>query len=91
MLTGKAGPLPNVLNLGTLLLTLKRTHQPATDLGYLLHKNPAWVQTEELSFGQAHVFYPETENARCTVAVLLEVDPVGLVRRRRGPAGAICE
>jgi 3' terminal RNA ribose 2'-O-methyltransferase Hen1 len=70
-----------------MLLTLTTTHQPATDLGYLLHKNPARVQTEELSFGKAHVFYPEAEEARCTVAVLLEVDPVGLVRGRRGPAG----
>jgi 3' terminal RNA ribose 2'-O-methyltransferase Hen1 len=70
-----------------MLLTLTTTHQPATDLGYLLHKNPARVQTEELSFGKAHVFYPEAEKARCTVAILLEVDPVGLVRGRRGPAG----
>src|SRR5579863_5451292 len=70
-----------------MLLTLTTTHQPATDLGYLLHKNPARVQTEELSFGKAHVFYPEAQDARCTAAILLEVDPVGLVRGRRGPAG----
>jgi 3' terminal RNA ribose 2'-O-methyltransferase Hen1 len=70
-----------------MLLTLTTTHEPATDLGYLLHKNPSRVQTEELSFGRAHVFYPEAEPSRCTVGVLLEVDPVGLVRGRRGPAG----
>ena len=70
-----------------MLLTITTTHSPATDLGYLLHKNPARMQTEELSFGKAHVFYPEADAARCTVAVLLEVDPVGLVRGRRGPAG----
>jgi hypothetical protein len=70
-----------------MLLTLTTTHEPATDLGYLLHKNPSRVQTEELSFGRAHVFYPEAESSRCTVAVLLEVDPVGLVRGRRGGAG----
>jgi 3' terminal RNA ribose 2'-O-methyltransferase Hen1 len=70
-----------------MLLTLTTTHRPATDLGYLLHKNPARVQIEELSFGKAHVFYPEAEEARCTVAILLEEDPVGLVRGRRGPAG----
>jgi 3' terminal RNA ribose 2'-O-methyltransferase Hen1 len=70
-----------------MLLTLTTTHQPATDLGYLLHKNPSRVQTEDLSFGKAHVFYTEAESARCTVAVLVEVDPVGLVRGRRGPAG----
>ena len=47
-----------------MLLTLTTTHEPATDLGYLLHKNPSRMQTEELSFGRAHVFYPETETTR---------------------------
>lgn len=70
-----------------MLLTISTTHSPATDLGYLLHKNPARVQTEELSFGKAYVFYPEAEAERCTVALLLEVDPIALVRGRRGPAG----
>lgn len=42
-----------------MLLTVSTTHQPATDLGYLLHKNPARLQTEDLSFGKARVFYPE--------------------------------
>ncbi|MBV8631980.1 MAG: 3' terminal RNA ribose 2'-O-methyltransferase Hen1 [Silvibacterium sp.] len=70
-----------------MLLTLTTTHEPATDLGYLLHKNPSRIQTEELSFGRAHVFYPEAEPTQCTAAVLLEVDPVGLVRGRRGAAG----
>jgi len=70
-----------------MLLTVTTTHRPATDLGYLLHKNPARVQTEELSFGKAHVFYPEAGESCCTAAVLLEVDPVALVRGRRGPAG----
>jgi hypothetical protein len=67
-----------------MVLTLTTTHEPATDLGYLLHKNPSRIQTEELSFGKAHVFYPEAEPKRCTAAVLVEVDPVALVRGRRG-------
>src|ERR1700677_4693199 len=70
-----------------MLLTLTTTYRPATDLGYLLHKNPARVQSEELSFGQAHVFYPEADPARCSAALLIEVDPIGLVRGRKGPAG----
>ncbi|NOJ78737.1 3' terminal RNA ribose 2'-O-methyltransferase Hen1 [Myxococcus xanthus] len=70
-----------------MLLTLSTTHHPATDLGYLLHKNPHRPQSFELSFGHAHVFYPEATEARTTVALLLEVDPVGLVRERRGPSG----
>jgi hypothetical protein len=70
-----------------MLLTLTTTHSPATDLGYLLHKNPARAQTFPLSFGQAHVFYPEATAERCTAALVLDVDPVGLVRDRKGPAG----
>jgi 3' terminal RNA ribose 2'-O-methyltransferase Hen1 len=63
-----------------MLLTITTTHNPATDLGYLLHKNPANVQSIEMSFGQAHVFYPEASDERCTAALLLDVDPVSLVR-----------
>jgi 3' terminal RNA ribose 2'-O-methyltransferase Hen1 len=70
-----------------MLLTITCTHSPATDLGYLLHKDPSRCQSSELSFGQAHVFYPEASEERCTAALLLDVDPVGLVRGRRGPAG----
>src|SRR5439155_6240587 len=70
-----------------MLLTITNTNWPATDLGYLLHKNPARVQSFALTFGQAHVFYPEATAERCTAALLLDVDPVGLVRGRKGPAG----
>jgi 3' terminal RNA ribose 2'-O-methyltransferase Hen1 len=69
-----------------MLLTISTTHKPATDLGYLLHKNPARVQTNEFSFGKAHVFYSEASEGTCTAALLLEIDPIALVRGR-GPAG----
>lgn len=67
-----------------MLLTISSTHRPATDLGYLLHKNPARLHSLELSFGKAHVFYPEASEELCTAALLLDVDPVGLVRGKRG-------
>lgn len=70
-----------------MLLTISTDHRPATDLGYLLHKNPSAHHRVELGFGQAHVFYPEANEAHCTVAVVVEVDPVGLVRGRRGAKG----
>ena len=70
-----------------MLLTITTTHRPATDLGHLVRKNPARVQSFELSFGRAHVFYPAATEERCTVALLLEVDAIGLVRGRRGPSG----
>jgi 3' terminal RNA ribose 2'-O-methyltransferase Hen1 len=70
-----------------MLLTITNSRPPATDLGYLLHKNPARVQSFELPFGKAHVFYTQALDDQCTAALLLDVDPVGLVRTRRGPAG----
>jgi hypothetical protein len=69
-----------------MLLTIATTHRPARDLGYLLGKHPDRVQAFELPFGQAHVFYPEASPERCTAALLLDVDSVGLVRKSRGPA-----
>jgi 3' terminal RNA ribose 2'-O-methyltransferase Hen1 len=68
------------------LLTLTSTAESASDLGYLLHKHPGRVQQFDVSVGTAHVFYPEATDARCTAALLLEVDPIGLVRGRKGPA-----
>lgn len=70
-----------------MLLTISTTHDPATDLGYLLHKHPGRLQSFPQSVGTAHVFYPEAEPSRCTAALLLEVDPIGLVRGRKGPSG----
>jgi 3' terminal RNA ribose 2'-O-methyltransferase Hen1 len=63
-----------------MLLTISTTHAPATDLGYLLGKHPDRFQTFELSFGRSQVFYPEATMDCCTAALLLEVDPVKLVR-----------
>lgn len=65
-----------------MLLTITTTHQPATDLGYLLCKHPDRFQSFHLSFGQAHVFYPEANEGCCTAALLLDVDPVGMVRSK---------
>src|SRR4029079_19039199 len=69
------------------LLTITTTHNPATDLGHLLRKNPQRVHAFDLNYGRAHVFYSEAQPERCTAALLLEIDPVGLVRNRRGPSG----
>jgi len=63
-----------------MLLTLSTTHSPATDLGYLLHKHPERCQSFDLSFGCAHVFYPQVSTDHCVACLLLDVDPVGLVR-----------
>lgn len=70
-----------------MLLTITTTHRPATDLGYLLHKNPTGLHEIELSFGRAHAFYPEACEDRCTFALVLDVDPVALVRGKPGGQG----
>ncbi|MFT5682460.1 MAG: 3' terminal RNA ribose 2'-O-methyltransferase Hen1 [Myxococcota bacterium] len=67
-----------------MLLTITTTHQPASDLGYLLAKHPDRCQAFSLPSGTAHVFYPQVSAERCTAALLLEIDPVALVRSRDG-------
>jgi 3' terminal RNA ribose 2'-O-methyltransferase Hen1 len=64
----------------SMLLSLTTTHEPATDLGFLLFKNPSRLHSFELSFGTAHVFYPEAEHGRCTACLMVDVDPVRLTR-----------
>jgi 3' terminal RNA ribose 2'-O-methyltransferase Hen1 len=72
-------------------LQISTTHQPATDLGYLLSKNPDRHQTFTLAFGTAHVFYPEATPERCSVALVVDVDPVGLVRGRGDSDGPLTQ
>src|SRR6266404_2748748 len=74
-----------------MILEIATTHRPATDLGYLLHKNPARAQSFDLPFGRAHVFYPVATVDLCTASLLLDIDPVGLVRRPGGAGGAAQE
>ncbi len=65
-------------------LTLSIDHPEADALGFLLHKHPDRAQSFDLSFGQAHVFYPTRTATRCTAALLVEVDPVRLSRGAPG-------
>jgi 3' terminal RNA ribose 2'-O-methyltransferase Hen1 len=65
-----------------MLLEISTTHSPATDLGFLLEKHPARVHDFEIAGGKATVFYREATDARCRVALLLDIDPIGLVRGR---------
>ena len=66
-----------------MLVTITTTRPPATDLGYLLHKHPDRLQSFSVYAGQGHIFYPEATPERCTAALLLEIDPVALVRGRK--------
>lgn len=73
-----------------MLMTLSTTFQPATDLGYVLRKNPSNPEPKsfDLAFGRAHLVWPLADAAHVTVALLVDVDPVALVRgRKESPAG----
>lgn len=68
-----------------MFLSITTTQHPATNLGYLLHKHPDKVQTFSTAGGQAHVFFPEANDERCTAILLLDIDPVELVRTLKVP------
>ncbi|HEX4702165.1 MAG TPA: 3' terminal RNA ribose 2'-O-methyltransferase Hen1 [Pseudonocardiaceae bacterium] len=74
-----------------MLITLTTTEPPATDLGFLLHKHPARAQSFPMTAGTAHVFYPRADTDECTAALLLEVDPIGLVRRQKDSGFALAQ
>ncbi|MBF9130721.1 3' terminal RNA ribose 2'-O-methyltransferase Hen1 [Plantactinospora sp. S1510] len=61
-----------------MLITVTTTHQPATDLGYLLVKHPDRVHSFTVPTGTAYVVYPEASAERCTAALLLDTDPLAL-------------
>ena len=69
-----------------MLLSITTTHMPATELGYLLGKHPDRLQTYDLAYGRAHVFYPVATAEQCTACLLLELDPIGLARDHRDDA-----
>jgi 3' terminal RNA ribose 2'-O-methyltransferase Hen1 len=75
-----------VVDTHAVLLTLTTTYQPATDLGFLLHKHPERAQEFPVAAGTAHVFYPVARDDECTAALLLDIDPVELVRGRHDRA-----
>ncbi|MBI1792158.1 MAG: 3' terminal RNA ribose 2'-O-methyltransferase Hen1 [Acidobacteria bacterium] len=68
-----------------MLIRITNTAEPATDLGFLLHKNPANLHSADLAFGKAYVFYSNAAAQRCTACLLLEIDPVELVRGAQRP------
>lgn len=70
-----------------MLLNISTTHYPATDLGYLLHKHPDKWQSVHLSIGKAHIFYPESSAEKTTVSLLLDIDPIDMVKRARKLSG----
>jgi len=69
-----------ILELTIVLLTLETEGPDASKISYLLHKHPDKVQSFEMSFGKVHVYYPKYHENRAVACMLLDVDPVGMVR-----------
>jgi 3' terminal RNA ribose 2'-O-methyltransferase Hen1 len=72
-----------------MFLSIATTHRPATDLGYLLHKHPDRLHEVEQTFGKAWIFYPEAGDVRCEATLVIDVDPVGLVRGKGQAEGLL--
>lgn len=71
-----------------MLLNITYNGQDTTKLGYLLYKNPSRPQAVKLNFGKAYIFYPELSDAKTTVSLLLDIDPIDLARGKAGSAGS---
>ncbi len=70
-----------------MFLKISTTYEPATDLGFLLRKNPANLYRADLSFGEVLLFYSVATRSQCEAVLMLDVDPVRLVRGRMGRSG----
>lgn len=72
-------------------LQITTSHRPATDLGYLLHKNPARAHAIELAFGTARLFFPQASEETCSAVLVLDIDPVALVRGKGAGEGLLAQ
>ena len=70
-----------------MLLTITAEGENAAALSFLMHKHPDKLQQVELSVGSAYVFYPECRKEKVTAALLLDIDPIGMVRNAKNFAG----
>ena len=70
-----------------MLLTITAEGENAAALSFLMHKHPDKLQQVELSVGAAYIFYPECGKEKVTAALLLDIDPIGMVRNAKNFAG----
>ena len=68
-----------------MILTISTKQNNAHELGYLFNKHPNRPQAYNPPFGKSYVFYPLCNADECCISLVLDVDPVGLVRKK--PAG----
>jgi RNA repair, ligase-Pnkp-associating, region of Hen1 len=64
------------------MILISTSHYLATDLGYLLHKNPANIYDRPTTFGRVKVFFPVATPEIATAVLVAELDTVKLVLGR---------
>lgn len=67
-----------------MLLKISTKRAAARDLSFLLHKHPDRLQAVDLPAGKAHVFYPKADDQECSVCLLLDINPIDLVKNGKG-------
>ena len=67
-----------------MLLTITCKGEHASELSFLLHKNPYKVQEFNVIMGKAYVFYPKVSDIETTVALLADLNPIDLVKGKEG-------
>ena len=67
-----------------MLLKISTYRASARDLSFLLHKHPDRLQAVDLPAGKAHVFYPKADEQECSVCLLLDINPIDLVKNSKG-------
>ncbi|HCA41863.1 MAG TPA: 3' terminal RNA ribose 2'-O-methyltransferase Hen1 [Bacteroidetes bacterium] len=72
-----------------MILSISTSHKPTSDLGYIFHKHPDKFQSFNFSAGKYHIFYPELNNDKATICLLLDIDPIEIVKilRNNTPDG----
>jgi hypothetical protein len=70
-----------------MILTISTQQENANELGYLFNKHPNRPQGYNLTFGKAYVFYPVCTDQKCSISLMLDIDPIGLVRRKSSRGG----
>ena len=67
-----------------MLLKISTNRTSARDLSFLLHKHPDRLQAVDLPAGMAHVFYPKADEQECSICLLLDINPIDLVKNSKG-------
>jgi len=55
-----------------MLLTISTTHRPATELAGMLGQHPDAVRAATFPFGHALLCFPQADERRCSVAIMLQ-------------------